>query len=105
MTIQADSYRGTGIRGDGENLHGSTQRVTGTSPVSAVLTGGSSSGRPSFQVNVSGSGSGGASSGGQVSACAGEERPSLFSDSGKRPYHHWVQQNGMKLSLWGLLNF
>ena len=36
------------------------------------------------QVNVSGSGSGGASSGGQVSACAGEERPSLFSDSGNR---------------------
>ena len=77
---------GTGIRGDGENLHGrrSTQRVRGTSPGSAVLTGESSSGRPSFQVNVSGSGSGGASSGGQVSACAGEERPSLFSDSGNR---------------------
>ena len=35
-------------------------------------------------MNVSGSGSGGASSGGQVSACAGEERPSLFSDSGNR---------------------
>ena len=68
-------------------------------------------------MNVSGRGSG-ASSGGQVSACAGEERPSLFSDSGNRfpsldplsillqqPYHHWVQQNGMKLSIWGLLNF
>ena len=70
---------GTGIRRDGENLHDrrSTQR-------SAVLTGESSSGRPNFQVNVSGSGSGGASSGGQVSACAGEERPSLFSDSGNR---------------------
>ena len=58
--------------------------MRGTSPGSAVLTGESSSGRPSFQVNVSGSGSGGASSGGQVSACAGEERPSLFSDSGNR---------------------
>ena len=77
---------GTGIRGDGENLHDrrSTHRMRGTSPGSAVLTGESSSGRPSFQVNVSGSGSGGASSGGQVSACAGEERPSLFSDSGNR---------------------
>ena len=77
---------GIGIRADGENLHDrrSTQRVRGTSPGSAVLTGESSSGRPSFQVNVSGSGSGGASSGGQVSACAGEERSSLFSDSGNR---------------------
>ena len=77
---------GTGIRGDGENLHDrrSTQRVRGTSPGSAVLTGESLCGRPSFQVNVSGSGSGGASSGGQVSACAGEERPSLFSDSRNR---------------------
>jgi len=35
-------------------------------------------------VNVLGSGSGEASSGGQVSACAGIERPSLFSDSGNR---------------------
>ena len=34
--------------------------------------------------HVSGSGARGASSGGQVSACAGEERPSLFSDSGNR---------------------
>ena len=77
---------GTGIRGDGENLshRRSTQRVRGTSPGRAVLSGESSSGRPSFQVNVSGSGSGGASSGGQASACAGEERPSLFSDSGNR---------------------
>ena len=58
--------------------------MRGASPGRAVLTGESSSGRPSFQVNVSGSGSGGASSGGQVSACAGEERPSLFSDSGNR---------------------
>ena len=38
----------------------------------------------SLPVNVLGSGSGGASSGGQVSACAGIERPSLFSDSGNR---------------------
>ena len=77
---------GTRILGDGENLHdrGSTQRVRGTSPGRAVLTGESLSGRPSFQVNVSGSGSGGASSGGQVSACAGEKRPSLFADSGNR---------------------
>ena len=77
---------GTGIRGDGENLSDrrSTQRVRGTSPGRAVLSGESSSGRPSFEVNVSGSGSGGASSGGQASACAGEERPSLFSDSGNR---------------------
>ena len=35
-------------------------------------------------MNVLGSGSGGASSGGQVSACAGIERPSLFLDSGNR---------------------
>ena len=77
---------GTGIRGDGENIRDrlTAQRVRGASPGRAVLTGESSSGRPSFQVNVSGSGSGGASSGGQVSACAGEERPSLFSDSGNR---------------------
>ena len=69
---------GTGIRGDGENLHDrrSTQRVRGHSPGRAVLTGESSSGRSSFQVNVSGSGS-------------------LFR----------VRQNGMKLSFWGLLNF
>ena len=68
---------GTGIRGDGENLHDrrSTQRVRGTR---AVLTGELLCGRPSFQVNVSGSGSGGASSGGQVSACAGEETELIF---------------------------
>ena len=77
---------GTGMRGDGENLYyrNPAQKVRGASPGRAVLTGESSSGRPSFQVNVSGSGSGGASSGGQASACAGEERPSLFSDSGNR---------------------
>ena len=33
---------------------------------------------------MSGSGSEGASSGGQMSACAGKGRPSLFSDSGNR---------------------
>ena len=85
-----------------------------TSPGSAVLTGESSSGRPSFQVNVSGSGSGGASSHGQVSACAGEERPSLFSDLGNRfasfnPFAAALSSlgpaEGMKLSLLGLLNF
>ena len=64
-------------------------------PGTAVLTGESSSGRLSFQVNLSESGSGGASSGGQVSACAGEERQSFrFSKSFflsillQRPYHH-----------------
>ena len=51
--------------------------MRGASPGRAALTGQSSSGRPSIQVNVSGSGSGGASSGGQ-------EPPSLFSDSGNR---------------------
>ena len=54
-------------------------------PVQEVAVGGESAlnGR-SLPVNVLGSGSGGASSGGQVSACAGIERPSLFSDSGNR---------------------
>ena len=55
---------GTGISRDGENIHDrlSTQRVRGASPGRAVLTGESSSGRRRFQVNVSGSGCGGASS-------------------------------------------
>ena len=76
---------GTGIRSDGENLYsgnlygGSAQGVSGTSSGSVAVTGESSSGGLSLQGNVSGSGSGGASSGGQASACAGEERPSLFS--------------------------
>ena len=49
------------------------------------LTGESSSGGRSLSVNVLGYGSGGASSGGQASACAaGEERSSLFSHSGNR---------------------
>ena len=71
---------GTGILGDGGNLYGA-QGVSGTSSGSAHA-GASSSGGPSLQVSVSGSGSGGASLSGQASACAGEDRPSLFSDSG-----------------------
>ena len=84
---------GTGIRSDGENLYGgnlyggSTQGVSGNSSGGVAVTGESSSGGRSLPVNVLGNGSGGASSGGQASACAGEERPSLFSDSGNRlPY-------------------
>ena len=76
---------GTGIRSDGGNLYGgSAQGVSGTSFGGVAVTGESSSGGRSLPVNVLGSGSGGASSGGQVSACAGIERPSLFSDSGNR---------------------
>ena len=49
-------------------------------------------------------------SGRQVSACAGEERPSLFSDAGNLLplFNHFataLSSLGMKLSLWGLLNF
>ena len=81
---------GTGIRSDAENLYsgnlyrGSALGVSGTSSGSAAVAGESSFGGRSLPVNVLGSGSGGASSGGQVSACAGIERPSLFSDSGNR---------------------
>ena len=81
---------GTGIRSDAENLYsgnlyrGSAPGVSGTSSGSAAVAGESSFGGRSLPVNVLGSGSGGASSGGQVSACAGIERPSLFSDSGNR---------------------
>ena len=84
---------GTGIRGDGENLYGgnlyggSTQGVSGNSSGGVAVTGESSSGGRSLPVNVLGNGFGGASSGGQASACAGEERPSLFSDSGNRLPH------------------
>ena len=46
---------------------------------SVAVTGESSSRGRSLPVNVSGNGSGGAST-----ACAGIERPSLFSDSGNR---------------------
>ena len=79
---------GTGIRSDAENLYsgnvyrGSAPGVSGTSSGSAAVGGESSFGGRSLPVNALGSGSGGASSGGQVSACAGIERPSLFSDSG-----------------------
>ena len=79
---------GTGIRSDAENLYsgnlyrGSAPGVSGTSSGSAAVGGESAFGGRSLPVNALGSGSGGASSGGQVSACAGIERPSLFSDSG-----------------------
>ena len=81
---------GTGIRSDAENLYsgnlygGSAQGVSGISSGSVAVAGESSFGGRSLPVNVLGSGSGGASSGGQASACAGEERPSLFSDSKNR---------------------
>ena len=80
--------RGTGIRSDAENLYsgnlyrGSAPGVSGASSGSAAVAGESAFGGRSLPVNVLGSGSGGASSGGQVSACAGIERPSLFSGSG-----------------------
>ena len=79
---------GTGIRSDAENLYsgnlyrGSAPGVSGASSGSATVAGESAFGGRSLPVNVLGSGSGGASSGGQVSACAGIERPSLFSGSG-----------------------
>ena len=81
---------GTGIRSDAENLYsgnlygGSAQGVSGNSSGGVAVTGESSSGGRSLPVNVLGNGSGGASTSGQASACAGEERPSLFSDSGNR---------------------
>eukprot|EP00434_Breviolum_minutum_P043704 symbB.v1.2.038971.t1/scaffold6269.1/size19506/2 len=76
------------MRSDAENLYsgnlygGSTQGVSGNSSGGVAVTGESASGGSSLPVNVLGSGSGGASSGGQVSACVGIERPSLFSGSG-----------------------
>ena len=81
---------GTGIRSNAENLcsgnlyGGSTQGVSGNSSGGVSVTGESSSGGRSLPVNVLGNGSGGASTSRQASACAGEERPSLFSDSGNR---------------------
>ena len=111
---------GTGIRSDAENLYsgnlrgGSTQGVSGNSSGSLPVTGESSSGGRSLPVNVLGNGSGGASTSGQASACAGIERPSLFSIQEivfhfsillRRLWRHLVQQRGMNLSLWGLLNF
>ena len=69
----------------GGNLYGgSAEGVSGTSSGGVAVIGESSSGGRSLPVNVLGNGSGGASSSGQASACAGEERPSLFSDSGNR---------------------
>ena len=79
---------GTGTRNDAENFYsgnlyrGSAPGVSGASSGSAAVAGESAFGGRSLPVNVLGSGSGGASSGGQVSACAGIERPSLFSGSG-----------------------
>ena len=81
---------GTGIRSDlysGNLYGGSTQGVSGNSSRGVAVTGESSSGGRSLPVNVLGNGSVGASSSGQASACAGEERPSLFSDSGNRLPH------------------
>ena len=81
---------GTGIRSDAENLYsgnlygGSAQGVSGNSCGGVGVTGESASGGRSLPVNVLGNGSGGASTSGQASACAGEERPSLFSESGNR---------------------
>ena len=81
---------GTGIRSDAENLYsgnlygGSAQGVSGNSSGGVAVTEESSSGGCSLPVNVLGNGSGGASTSGQASVCAGEERPSLFSDSGNR---------------------
>ena len=81
---------GTGIRSDAENLYsgnlrgGSAQGVSRNSSGGLPVTGELSSGGRSLPVNVLGNGSGGASTSGQASACAGEERPSLFSDSGNR---------------------
>ena len=52
--------------------------MSGNSSGGVAVTGESSSGGCSLPVNVLGNGSGGASSSGQASACAGEERPSFF---------------------------
>ena len=77
---------GTG-RSDAENLYsgnlyrGSALGVSGASSGSAAVAGESAFDGRSLPVNVLGSGSGGVS-GGQVSVCAGIERPSLFSGSG-----------------------
>ena len=74
----------TDIRSDAENLYsgnlyrGSAPGLSGTSSGSVAVGGESALSGRSLPVNVLGSGSGGASSGGQVSACAGIERPSLF---------------------------
>ena len=79
------------------------------------MTGESSSGGRSLPVNLLGNGSGGASLlvDRQVPvlvkkdlACFQiQEIVFLISILLQRLSHHLVQQNGMKLSLWGLLNF
>ena len=68
----------------GQSKRTAARNWSGASLGSVAVAGESASGGLSLQGNVSGSGSGGASSGGQASACAGEERPNLFSDSGNR---------------------
>ena len=63
---------GTGIRSDAENLYrgnlygGSAQGVSGTSSGSVAVAGESAFGGRSLPVNALGSGSGGASSSGEV---------------------------------------
>ena len=88
--------------------------MSGNSSGGVAVTGESSSGGRSLPVNVLGNCSGGASTSGQASACAGEERPSLFLDSGdrlpvsillRRLWRHLVQQRGMNLSIWELMSF
>ena len=111
---------GTGIRSDAENLYsgnlrgGSTQGVSGNSSGGLAVTGESLSGGRCLPVNVLGNGSGGSSTSGQASACAGIERPSFFQIQEivfhfsillRRLWRHLVQQRSMNLSLWGLLNF
>ena len=84
LTVQEDSCQELS---DAENLYsgnlhgGSAQGVSGNSSGGVAVTGESSTGGRSLPVNVLGNG---ASTSGQASACAGEERPSLFSDSGNR---------------------
>ena len=114
---------GTGIRSDGENLYGgnlyggSAQGVSGTSSGGGgvAVTGESSSGGRSPPVNLLGNGSGGASSSGQASACAGEERPIVcfqiqeivfqFPILLQQLWRPWVRYNGMSLCIWELMSF
>ena len=63
---------GTGIRSEGNLYRGSAQGVSVASSGSVAVAGKPASGGLSLQGNVSESGSGGAFSGGQASACAGE---------------------------------
>ena len=111
---------GTGVRGGGENLYGgnlyggSTQGVSGNSSGGVAVTGESSSGGRSLPVNVLGNGSGEPLRVDRQMpvlvkkdlACFQiQEIVFLISILLQRLSHHLVQQNGMKLSLWGLLNF